>query len=326
MSGAVMDPHDVAAEWLARLESPECTPAERAAFEDWLAASERNIGVYLEAERLHAMAAALRADPALRAALPVAPVARQPGPRRVPARRWTWALAASLVLAVGVLGWMRLQPAPVASATYATAVGETREVVLEDGTRMTLDTGTAVVTAFGRDARQVELLRGRVRFQVGEDASRPFQVLAASSTIRDIGTTFQVTRRGDDVDVGLVEGRVDVSRRDDAATVRLAPGERVRVDAQGRFSAVQALDLPMAEGWPRGELVFHDRRLEDLVLEMNRYSHRPLRLGDPSLAGLSVSGVFRADAQDELVAALREGWGVSAEDQGDAVVLRAGPR
>ncbi len=325
MNVVAREHHETAADWLARLESPECTPAERAAFEDWLAASAQHVEAFLEAEQLHAMAASLRADPALRAALPM-PVLRPRRPVRPASRRWPMALAASLVLALGVLGWMRLQPGPVTTAEYATAVGETRQVVLEDGTRMTLDTGTVVATAFGRDAREVELVQGRVRFEVGEDPARPFRVLAAASTIRDIGTMFQVTRRGDDVDVGLVEGEVDVSRKDGAASVRLAPGERVRVDAQGRFSSVQALDLPMAEGWPRGELVFRDRRLEDLVLEMNRYSAKPLRLGDPSLAGLSVSGVFRANAQGELVAALQEGWGLGVEDEGDAIVLRAAPR
>ncbi|GAB3344945.1 FecR family protein [Marilutibacter aestuarii] len=328
MNVVAMAHHEMAADWLARLESPECTPAERAAFEDWLAESVQHVDAFLEAERLHAMAASLRADPALRAALPGAPVSALRPPRRgrPASRRWPMALAASLVMAIGVLGWMRLQPGPVATAEYATAVGEMRQVVLEDGTRMTLDTGTVVATAFDRDAREVELVQGRVRFEVGEDPERPFRVRAAASTIRDIGTTFQVTRRGDDVDVGLVEGIVDVGRKDGAASVRLAPGERVRVDAQGRFSSVEALDLPMAEGWPRGELVFRDRRLEDLVLEMNRYSAKPLRLGDPSLAGLSVSGVFRANAQGELVAALQEGWGLGVEEEGDAIVLRAAPR
>ena len=325
MNIATTGAHGQAADWLARLESPECTREERAAFEDWLAASPTNVEAYLETERLHAMAAGLRADPGLRAAMPPPPAPRMQYARRS-RRPWSWGLAAALALALGAMGWMRLQPGPVETLEYATAVGETRQLTLEDGTRMTLDTGTAVTTAFGRDARRVEVVRGRVRFEVGEDPSRPFQVIAAASTVRDIGTTFQVTRRGDDVDVGLIDGLVDVSRSDGAVSIRLAPGQRVRVDGEGRFSRVRPLDLPMAEGWPRGELVFQDRRLEDLILEMNRYAARPLRLGDPSLASMSVSGVFRADAQDELIAALREGWGLRAEERGDAIVLRAPPR
>ncbi|AWV06833.1 FecR family protein [Marilutibacter maris] len=313
---------DLAADWLARLESPECSMAERAAFEDWLAASPRHVEAYLEAERLHLLAAGLADDELLRAAIgemsPPAPRTAS-RTRRSRWRPWSAAVAAVLVLAIGAATWLRPQPPQVAG--YATAVGEQREIVLEDGTRMLLDTDTRVETRFDADLRVVELISGRARFEVGQDPDRPFLVRAASGTVRDIGTTFQVSRRGDDIDVGLIEGIVLVSRGDDGPGRRLAPGEQLHVDPQGRFTPTRALDLEVANGWPRGELVFRKRRLDDLLVEMNRYSEVPLRLAEPELAGIAVSGVFRVDEQAALVEALRQGWGLRAESRDDGVFL-----
>ena len=320
----ITDLEDLAADWLARLESPECTAAERAAFEDWLAASPRHVEAYLEAERLHALAATLAGDELLRAAAGMDGRGAGGRPRTVAARRprwrgWSAAAAAVLVLAIGAVAWLRPTPATVTG--YATDVGEQREVVLEDGTRMLLDTGTRVTARFDDDLRVVELDTGRARFQVGQDPQRPFLVRAAAGTVRDIGTTFQVSRLGDEVNVGLIEGIVLVSHGDDGPGRRLAPGEQVQVDPQGRFTPTRALDLEVANGWPRGELVFRKRRLEDLLVEMNRYSERPLRLADPALAGITVSGVFRVDEQASLVDALERGWGLRAEVRADGIFL-----
>jgi transmembrane sensor len=55
-------------------------------------------------------------------------------------------------------------------------------------------------------------------------------------------------------------------------------------------------------------LAFRDRRLGDLINEMNRYSKTQLHLGDSSLAGLQVSGSFHAGDQDALAKALARGW------------------
>nr|WP_255783991.1 FecR domain-containing protein [Lysobacter chinensis] len=310
---------------MARLESPECTAAEREAFEDWLAASPRHVEAYLEAERLHALAAMLAGDGMLRAAAREAHGGRRPA---VSARRrsrwpgWTAAAAAVLVLAIGAATWLR-PTGPATVTGYATAVGEQREIVLEDGTRMLLDTDTRVTTRYDDDLRVVELISGRARFEVGPDPDRPFLVRAAAGTVRDIGTTFQVSRRGDEINVGLIEGIVLVSHGDDGPGRRLAPGEQVQVDPRGRFTPTRALDLEVAKGWPRGELVFRKRRLDDLLVEMNRYSELPLRLADPELAGITVSGVFRVDEQAALIDALEQGWGLRAEARADGIFLRA---
>src|SRR3546814_1555363 len=59
------------------------------------------------------------------------------------------------------------------SSQLQSKLGEIREVQLPDGSRVTLDTDSLVLTKFDRDLRDVRLVRGRARFNVEKD-NRPF--------------------------------------------------------------------------------------------------------------------------------------------------------
>lgn len=325
MSARTMQPEIPNAEaWLARLMAPDCSAADRAAFEDWLAQSPRNVEAFVEVERVHALAAQLRSDELLRAAGRAA--RRKPAPVRHARAWWSAAAAAAIVAVAVVLPWRQQHEAPAQLQHFATALGEQREVTLADGTVMRLDTASTLTTRFDGRERVVELRRGRAQFIVGEDARRPFLVKAGVSTVRDIGTTFQVSRMGEVVNVGLLEGRVDVSSRAAGGVQRstLAPGEQVTVQADGRIGERAPLDVAMARAWPQGDLVFRQRRLDELVAEMNRYSPRQIRLADATLGSLRVSGVFHAGDQDALVAVLERGWPLRAERTGEhEIVLHA---
>jgi len=319
MNTRTWQPVDGEAEaWMARLMAPDCTPADRAAFEDWLAQSPQNIEAWLEIERVQALSAQLRSDEMLRAA--VRAIRRTPAR---PFRPWVPAAAAAmLVVAVATIWWGYQPETAAVPQHYATAMGEQSKVTLADGTVVLLDTGTQLTATFDSRERVVKLARGRAQFVVGHDAQRPFLVKAGLSTVRDIGTTFQVARDDGAVDVGLLEGRVDVRAKNDRAVATLSPGEQVRVDAAGRIGPKTPLDVASARAWPQGDLVFKQRRLDELLAEMNRYSKQQVRLADPALGGLTVSGVFHAGDQDALVAVLERGWSLRAERRGvDEIVL-----
>lgn len=315
--------------WLARLLSPECSARDRAAFEDWLAASPCHVGEYLDAERVHSMAALLGSDDLVRAATRSAKRdARGSDVRWRRAGRFA-AMAASLLLVCGAVFWFARAPTPAPTLQqYATAIGEQRTLTLVDGTTLLLDTDSSVITRFDDATRVVGLVRGRVQLVVAEDRQRPFVVEAGASTIRDIGTTFQVSRVGDVVNVGLLDGRVTVTvgaGGPAAAVSTLSPGEQVSVEA-ARLQDKRPLDVAVASAWPRGDLIFKDRRLDSLLQEMNRYSKTPLRLADPALGALTVSGVFHHDDQAALLAALERVWSIRAQRVGDREIVLHGAK
>lgn len=191
-------------------------------------------------------------------------------------------------------------------AEYRTAVGEAQTVVLEDGTRMSLNTDTRVQVRYGRAQRAVTVGRGEVAFEVAKDAGRPFVARAGGSEVVALGTVFSVRLAprpgGEALAVTLLEGQVAVRAADGlpgqplapAATVTLRPGERFVLAPGG---AAPVVDRPRAEqvlAWKRNLAVFDGASLAEAVAEMNRYSRTPVVLvGDLARADWQVSGQFR---------------------------------
>lgn len=196
---------------------------------------------------------------------------------------------------------------------YSTGVGEQHQVLLEDGTRMSLNTGTRVRVDLGADRRSVNVQGGEALFEVSKDPTRPFVVRVAGSEVEALGTTFAVRYTPDDMRPGqtltvtLIEGQVavrpltgggDTGGPAPRQAMRLQAGERVRLSATGPVvSAVPRVDRPNIDAvmaWKRSEAVFDDAALPDAVAEMNRYTRTPIVLLDATaLAGLRVSGLYR---------------------------------
>lgn len=223
----------------------------------------------------------------------------------------------ALLMAVVVSGSVLIARQPWRDVErYSTGVGEQRIVMLRDGSRMSLNTGTRVRVEFGSAHRNIGVDGGEALFEVAKDSSRPFVVRVGGTEVVALGTVFSVrfTEKaeevGDSLAVTLIEGRVTVRVASEVAVglapaqpLSLAAGERVRlaeVIGAGFGSAPRAttrVDRPRIDqmlAWKRNEAVFDDVALPDAVAEMNRYGRTPIvMVGEGALGGLRVSGLFR---------------------------------
>ena len=265
------------------------------------------------------------------------------GKRAGPLNRRRWAFAAT-ALAVG--GVLVLQPWRTVD-TYVTGVGEQRLIVLQDGTRMSLNTGTRVRVELARAQRTVKVEVGEVLFEVAKDAHRPFVVQAAGTEVVATGTAFVVRLApggegvGQALAVTLVEGQVVVRAAADgvagpafAGPVVMAAGDRVRLRRRagaatpGVSREALRLDRPrmdQALAWKRGEAIFDDLSLLDAVAEMNRYSPMQITVAAADvLGGLRVSGVFKTGDNASFARALAALHGLVVRERVDRLEL--GPR
>lgn len=307
-----------AAAWLARLQGPHRTAASEAAFKAWLQADPANERAFEHASAIWDLlpgAAAAGAEPAIVFGAAVPP--RQTRRRALQAMA---AAVAGLLCLTGGYAWLQRDP------TYSTDVGQQTVTLLEDGTRVALNTDSKLVVDYSDKERHVRLLRGEALFEVTKDARRPFIVSAGAEQVRALGTSFLVRRHADSVDVTLLEGKVEVTRTEEVlpAPVKiavLAPGERLRV----RPAAGASLDRPNLEAvtaWRRGDAIFDDVPLIDAVAELNRYGRTQVIVGDPSLADLRVSGIFATRDVVEFARAMAVLHDLRIEHDGDSIVLR----
>jgi len=175
------------------------------------------------------------------------------------------------------------------SADIRTATGEQKTLTLEDGTRLVLNTGSAVNISFNQSERRIQLVRGEIMVTTGHDAARrPFSVISEQGTVRPIGTRYAVRQDNGRTQVSVFEGAVELTNRDGRQT-RLNVGEQTSF---GRTTIEAASPVDASAGlWEQGMLLARDMRLADWAEEMNRYRKGLLRCS-PAVADLRVSGAF----------------------------------
>lgn len=327
------DPVDQAASLFLRRRSGAGTVDDRAAldsaFQDPAKADAlhrvcrtwNTVGAYADSPELirlreHALARARRAS-----------VRRWDLPRSSSSKRW--ALAASIVIGSILAGvtW-QLSPYGFNPGVYETRVGEQRRIELEDHSTVVLDAKTRLRIRYSADARVVEIIEGQAQFSVTEDPTRPFKVIAGNRTIVALGTIFTVEYLDHQVQVSMLEGRVAVfsppppqQRTQAPAPIELHVGEALQVRRDGSASLIRKADLTAATAWRRGQVIFHDEPLEEAVRRLNRYSRVQLRVQDPELAQLSVSGLFDTGDTRAFAHALQSYLPVTA-DESDPEVIR----
>jgi transmembrane sensor len=199
---------------------------------------------------------------------------------------------------------------------YATDRGEQEVATLDDGSRISLNTDTALAVRYDEDVREVRLDHGEAMFEVAPNARRPFIVRAGPKTVRALGTSFIVRRTGSDVAVVLIDGRVAVDdtrpRPARRAPVILDPGERLTT-VTGSLASIDRPSLDAATAWRRGQAVFDDARLAEAVAEVNRYGGPQIVIEDPRVASLRVSGVFATNDTAEFARAVATLHGLRLE-------------
>ncbi|WP_372006104.1 FecR domain-containing protein [Tistrella mobilis] len=275
---------DAALERFIRARDVDADPADRQALADWAAADPAHAAALA---RVEAMWGADAFATALARAVQPAPVAVVRRPRRA----WPLALAASVLLAIGIGAAFDLPMRLRADAV--TATGERRVVVLADGSRVTLDTGSAISVTIDETGRHLRLLEGRAFFEVTPDAARPFEVAAGPAKVRVTGTAFAVGFTADDaVMVQVRSGRVEAGA---AGSHRaLGAGDALRLDGAGP-GIVTRPDPAQGLGWLDGRLVFADRPLGEVLAELDRYLPGRILITDPAIAARRVTGNYRLD-------------------------------
>ena len=183
---------------------------------------------------------------------------------------------------------------------------------MADGSRLLLNTDSAVTIDIASNVRQVSLLRGEVFFEVAHAPQRPFWVIAGEARARVTGTEFSVGRTKDNVTITVAKGRVEtsVNNHDDEITP-LVPGESAHYQGTNLIS-FQAVDVDKTLAWRNGQMVFVQQSLNEVVEQINRYRPGLLIIRDEQLKKRAVTAVFSVEQLDEAIKALEQTLGIHA--------------
>jgi transmembrane sensor len=320
--------------WLALLEHGPLPLEEHRRFAAWVAADIRHQGAMIRAQaaslRLDRLAA-LAGGRSLLEPLPHEPSLLQ---KNITRRRMIAAAAAATGLA-GIGAWLeREQIEEIGGGTrYVSGAGELKKVVLADGTVITMNTQTELRVRYTGEHRDIRLVRGEAMFAVARDVKRPFAVRVGEWSAVAVGTTFVVRQLdelahsyGPTTDVTVTEGIVQLLPLDRSVSEarRLTANQKALIGTDGKVEVGQVSDSQIGQqlAWRTRLVVFTGEPLREALAQMNRYSHRPIVVDDPTLAERRIAGVFSTADTQTFVSAMTATLGVEAVGRDNVVLLR----
>lgn len=307
---------DAAAWWALQGDDARLAPEVQAARRAWLAGDSDRREAYDRARAALDALTANAGEPELMALRQKALAARRE-PAKLPWMGAAAGLAVSVVLC-GVVSFAWITHPGFTKGgggheIYRTAIGERSTFNLPDGSVATLDTDSVLQVDYTEYARAVHLRKGQALFDVAKHKPIPFQVYAGDRRITAVGTVFDVRVEQGRVRVALIEGRIQVAQlaprqgpgQHPGTEIALVSGEVLDTSA-GEPMLVKRAELARLDSWKDGIVVFNDARLADALAELNRYTDRPIRLGDASIRELRVTGVFKTGEPERFAQTMAE--------------------
>ena len=258
-----------------------------------------------------------------------------PAPEGVRSKRKIWglpkSLAASVLFALLVpLLWFSVEqmhtPSNMAQSSgesqwFETVKGEQKQVVLGDGSLVQLNTASQLSVVYSKQSRELTLLQGEAHFAVEHDPARPFSVIAGNSLFQAVGTAFSVQLNHKQTELIVTEGKVSVTEREKIVKNKPIPliVSNVLIEAgtiveftQKQEVTVKTSAAKISEklSWRKGSIVIDDKRLDQAIEEISRYTPTKFEFLDDKTRAVKVSGRFKSGDVEALLNSLKDNFNI----------------
>ena len=186
--------------------------------------------------------------------------------------------AASIALILGIAITFLLiykSPAPVSFARFETLKGDKSQMILPDGTKVWLNSGSQLTygSDYNQKVRTVQL-SGEAFFDVVKNPNHPFIVKSGGIDVKVLGTAFDVNAYPEDnsISVSLLRGKVSIeSSADQNRLAILHPNEKAVVNKANLLCSVTSCDASTESIWINHKLRFEGTKPDTLFKQLNRW-------------------------------------------------------
>lgn len=279
-----------AQKWFTRVQSGELNDAEHASFKQWYADPAHASHYDAVVQFWDSAEFSIAVQRANQTPVDRTPMLITGDDKKRPQRFFnlkTWSIAASLFFILAInFNVLNNQ----FSADYLTSTGEQQFLKLEDGSKLTLNTDSAVKVTFDEQYRKINLLAGEIYLDVTKDSTgRPFRVYADNVLVEVLGTRFSVKQTSDGILINGHSGHIAVSTENHPPLV-ITAGERIQVKTGDFLNG--SFDLNQEFSWLNNRLVFKDKPLKDVITELNRYYDGKFLLTNSKAAETRITGSY----------------------------------
>lgn len=175
--------------------------------------------------------------------------------------------AISIFLPVGV-------PAE-GTIVFKTPPGQKGEVVLSDGTKVWLNSGSALSYSNRyNDGNRVVQLEGEAFFDVMKNEKHPFSVLAGDLKINVLGTAFNVSanKKDSSIQISLLRGRITIEEaHQNKLLADMRPNEKFVLNKNSLQNTLLPCDAEMESLWKNGRLKLENASLQEAARRMGHW-------------------------------------------------------
>jgi transmembrane sensor len=290
-----------AARLLARLNA-EPTAEDEAEICAWIEADPRHAVAFARAEAAWEAAERLKSAAADVTLPPLQQIISEEQQRRLSRNIMAAAAVAVLLFIVAAIVTVRTFSGV---ERYETGIGQMRDIALEDGSALHLNSDSEVEARFTSNGRKVRILKGEASFEINHDPERPFDVEARAALIRAVGTAFNVRLRPSLVELTVTHGSVTV-HSGNSLQQQVSAGSGAVI--QPRSITLTRLGPNLIErrtAWREQMVELDGETIEQATGEFNRYRKAPILIGDTRVSALRIGGRFRTTDSREFLSALQ---------------------
>ncbi len=198
--------------------------------------------------------------------------------------------------------------------------GKKFDLVLSDGTRVYLNSGTTIrypikfIEGLSRDV----FLEGEAYFDVEQDKKHPFIVHTDEMNIRVLGTKFNVSHYLDDntASTVLVEGSVELfSDQDGDETIEtnttlLKPGFKAEWNKSNNDVSLENVDTRIYTAWIDGKLIFRNSTFRHIRKTLARHYNVVIKNSNTELDVQLFDATFDIETIDEIIETFNKSYAI----------------
>jgi transmembrane sensor len=188
----------------------------------------------------------------------------------------------------------------VSSTIYA-PLGARVSFSLPDGSSGMLNSGSHLSYSIPFSSNRNVTLEGEAWFNISHDESHPFEISTGSSTVKVLGTSFNMSAYPEEnyVEVVLQQGEVEFSDNKGDEKVIILPSERL-IFQNGNISKSMA-DPAKYNAWTTGKLVFRGDLMEEVARRIERWYNVKVELANKELNKYSFRATFEDDKLEDVL-------------------------
>lgn len=242
-------------------------------------------------------------------------------PVRLLKSRLQWLSVAAVLLILAVAAYFFILQHRV-QEIYLTTTNSTQATTLPDGSMVTLNHRShfEYPSAFKGNQRRVKLNSGEAFFNVAHNKVKPFIITAGNTQIRVVGTSFNVKKHADQVEVIVETGLVEVTNNHQ--TVRIAPGEKLLISHDKSGLKKEANPDRLYNYYRTKVFEAQDTPLWRVVEVLNEAYDSHIIIARNELRDLPLNTTFKNESLDKILDIISRTFNITVQKEKQTIILK----